>query len=75
MLLTIPWAPWLQLRFGWWGIEILYKPYGVVLYGLMWNRTFKITWDLNVLFDSCGHRTYWCGCWSKFPLRSPGLKV
>lgn len=62
MLMTIPWAPWIQLRLGWECAELLYKPYGVVLYGLFWKRTFKVIWKLKVLFDSCGHRNYWCGC-------------
>jgi hypothetical protein len=63
LMVTIPWAPSKQLRISWMAAEILYKPYGVVLYGLLWHRTFKVIWDLRVLFDSCGHRTYWCGCW------------
>lgn len=62
MLMTIPWAPSKQLRIGWTSVEILYKPYGTVLYGLLWNRTFKVVWNLRVLFDSCGHRVYWCDC-------------
>lgn len=62
MLLTLPWAPWLQLRFGWTSCEVLYKPYGLALYGMTWHRSLKLIWDAKVIFDSCGHGSYWCQC-------------
>lgn len=64
MLMTIPWAPWLQFRLCSTGAEILSERHGVVKYGVFWKRSFKIIWGYDVLFDSCGHRKYWCGCWS-----------
>lgn len=63
MLMTLPWAPWLQLRLYWRALEFLYKPNGVVYYGLFWGRTFKIIWKAGVVFSSCGHPSYWCDCW------------
>jgi hypothetical protein len=62
MLMTLPWFTWLQLRLWWTLCEVLYKPYGLPLYGLSWNRSFKVIWDAKVIFDSCGHGQYWCKC-------------
>lgn len=54
--------PWLQLRIGWRSVEILYYVYGLPLYGIRANECFKIIWDVDVIFSSCGERTQWCGC-------------